>query len=527
MNHFTSYRTRKAWVVLTLLVSFWGGACTENYQSTIDFGDKTLVNDFSELAKAINDLSRSLTERMESLNKMLEDNLVAIKVAVNEQTGAITTQTTTLQEGLTTLNTTLVEQFTALKTSVDDNGDNIVTALNDQGELIALHIDQQGELIATQLVTTTDELVTALESQTATLEEKLENIHTKIDALNTAIATGLVNVQGSVATVADNIATMDQNVQAKIQAVADKVNDLVSGMTTLQTTLDTELSQLKISVDGVKTEIINLTSSQASQLQALQQEMQTQGGSIQAAITSEGTLIINAINGLGTTVSTQLGAISTAIGNQTTTLKQAIDDQTGVLGEKLEQLHVDLQLILAYSEGIQLVGTPDANGQYEAILVTTTVWEQASNTSAIMTLLNGILKPLEAPTPSTTQYCDPSTDTFNHNETDRHRHAIWTRTSNSDLLTATTGTVSEHDVTLFTVRRLYETSNFTVAIDTPNCSHDYIYCVWVSDANGETHNEPSTTLPSTVSVTFTNYKDGVYCATPQAKVYCSRTNTRS
>lgn len=118
-------------IIATSLAALVGlTACTENYQSSIDFGDNTYINDYSELAKAINDLSKSLNERLSALNQLLEEHLVAIKISINAQTHAIQTQSTAIEQGLGQINTSLLNGFAATQSAINAQGEKIVTQNN-------------------------------------------------------------------------------------------------------------------------------------------------------------------------------------------------------------------------------------------------------------------------------------------------------------------------------------------------------------------------------------------------------------
>lgn len=658
----------KKYFVATLLSILIGmTACTENYQSSIDFGDNTYINDYSELAKAINDLSKSLDERLNALNQLLETNLVSIQVSIDAQTNAISTQTTTIKQGLSQINTTLLDGFTALKTAIDSQGDkiitavnkngelialhldqngtlisaelkatkeslmacidaindlnknmgerldslnllletnlvsikvaidaqtnaintqtnttntqntaieqalslinttllngftaiktaidsqggNIVTAINANGDLIALHIDQNGTLISTELRNSSNNLIACMNANTSTLATKLDHINSKLDALNQAISNGFINVTNNQVTSLSNLGSMEQSIQTLITKVTQSAQSLLSGITTLRASVDTQTSTLKIALDDVKSEVIQLSTDQAAALQALQNEVVVQGGRLEYAILNDETVVVNAIDAMGNLLKSELVSINQTLTAQTTSLLQALATNTAAANAiatavglttsevqnliqaintndaaalaELQRHHALLTDILGYSDGIIFNGAPDANQQYASINVTTSVWHDALNEPKIMAIINNLLAPQGAPTPTPTQYVSSS---MNYSETYIHEHSIWTRVQDNNVVTALSGSVTTNDVTMITVKRVYETSVFKVQIS-DYCAYPHIYSIKVTDAQYTDHEQYHDTgsgsnVNNPVSVTFINYYNETYCPNPTVKVY--------
>lgn len=538
-------------VFLAMLISVT--SCTENYQSSIDFGDNTYINDYSELANAINDLTKTLDERLLALNQLLESNLVAIKVSIDAQTNAITAQTTALEEGLGNLNASLIEGFAALKVSIDNQGDKTVSALNKNGELISLHIDQAGELIAAELKATTASLIDCLNANTTTLAGKLDNINSKLGAVNQAISDGFILIQGEQVTANGNLANLDASIQALITQVAASAQSILTGITTLQATLDTQLNTLTLSVDGVKTEIIQLSAGQVAALTALQEEVESQGGKLEYAILNDESVVVNALGALGNVLKSELISLTQSLTTQTSTLKQAIEANTSAMAnalgltttelqnliraintndaaalEEMRRQNATLAFLLSYSDGITVNGEPDANQQYASINVTTSVWYEATNNTEVMKVINNLMAPQGAPEPTKTQYASYSSGDTYYYEGDIHLHSVWTRIQDNNVVTAKSGSVTQNNVTMITLKRVYETSNFSVYI-TSGCNRRHIYSIKITDAEHATDYEcyddksgsGETTSTNPIEVTFKNYNSSTdtYCPNPTVKVY--------
>ena len=540
-------------IIATSLAALVGlSSCTEHYQSSIDFGDNTYINDYSELAKAINDLNKSLNERLSALNQLLEEQLVAIKISINAQTHAIQAQSTSIEQGLGQINTSLLNGFAATQRAINAQGEQIITALNANGELITLHIDKTGELISTELQASTATLMSCMNANTATLAGKLDHINAKLDAINQAINNGFISIQGDQVNSSTHINQLDQSIQALIAEVASSARAILAGLTTLNASVDTQTNTLKIALNDVKTEVIQLSADQTAALTALQNEVESQGGRLEYAILNDETVVVNAIDAMGYLLKTQLVTINQTLTTQTTTLQQAIATNTTAANAiatavglttaevqrlitaintndaaalaELQQQNASLANLLSYSDGIILNGEPDPNQQYASINVTSSVWNEATTNAAIMTFINNLLAPQGAPTPQPTQYVTSSINDYSENYT--HTHSIWTRVADNNVVTALSGSVTQNNVTMLTVKRVYETSVFDVTI-WEYCSHPHIHSIMIIDAEHTDYylyyNNTGTVsnVTTAVSVTFKNYDNGTYCPNPLAKVYCN------
>ena len=523
-------------------------SCTENYQSSIDFGDNTYVNDFSELAKAINDLSKSLDERLNALNQLLETNLVSIHISIDAQTQAIVAQTAALEQGLSQVNTSLLNGFAALQSTLTAQGEQIITALNANGELISLQIDKTGQLISAELKANTASIVACMNANTSTLAGKLDHINGKLDGLNQCISDGFISVTDYQVSNSTDLSTVEQSIQTLIAKVTQSAQSLLSGITTLRASVDTQTSTLKIALDEVKSAVIQLSTDQAAALQTLQNDVVAQGGRLEYAILNDETVVVNAIDAMGNLLKSQLVAIDQTLTAQTTSLLQALATNTtaanaiatavGLTTSEVQNLiqaintndaaalaelqrhHALLTNILGYSDGIVFNGAPDANQQYASINVTTSVWHDALNEPKIMAIINNLLAPQGAPTPTPTQYVSSSRD---YSEDNIHKHSVWTRVADSNVVTALSGSVTTNDVTMITVKRVYKTSVFNVQIKDV-CAYPHIYSIKVTDAQYTDHEQYSdsgsgSNVNTPVSVTFVNYYNEIYCPNPTVKVY--------
>ena len=84
---------KKFLIALALFGTLGLGSCSGTFNPSVDFGDKTYINDYSNLVKAVNDLSSTLDARLSALNSLIEKGFYDVKVAVDANTNAITIHT--------------------------------------------------------------------------------------------------------------------------------------------------------------------------------------------------------------------------------------------------------------------------------------------------------------------------------------------------------------------------------------------------------------------------------------------------
>ncbi len=307
---------KKFLIALALFGTLGLGSCSGTFNPSVDFGDKTYINDYSNLVKAVNDLSSTLDARLSALNSLIEKGFYDVKVAVDANTNAITIQTTALKDGLEALNTTILDGFTQLNATITATGDKIITAINANGDLIALHLDSNGKLIEAAITANTTAIVESLSSLNNTISEKF-------DALNTAMTSGLAELTLKTAEIGaqlvvtnasiDSIAGSLNNMQGDLAAQVEKIGQLsvtlFDGFKAVETQLNTlndGVTQLTVSMNGVTTAIATLDANQVAALKALQDAAAENNGKLIAAINEQGQLIVNVIDALNKIIETKV-----------------------------------------------------------------------------------------------------------------------------------------------------------------------------------------------------------------------------
>lgn len=194
---------RKVFFILTAVGLTGLMSCSDTFEPNVDFGERTYVNDYSELVGAVNNMALSFNDKLDVLNNMVHEGLVDIKVSVDNQSfdvkfdgtpsssnndelnqtllsnlNAINTTlasgldainssvsdvnnslsdinqsssdmneslkdlNTTVSEGLAALNTSLLKGLTMLNTTFNEVGDKVIECLNDNGQLIQLQMKE-------------------------------------------------------------------------------------------------------------------------------------------------------------------------------------------------------------------------------------------------------------------------------------------------------------------------------------------------------------------------------------------------
>lgn len=287
-------------------------SCSESFEPTVDYGDNTYINDYSTLIAAVNNLSKSLSERFDALNQLLEKKLADIKLSIDANTGAITVLNTTTQNGFSTLNTTLFNGFETLNSKIDAMGQQIVSAINKNGELLRLEIDETGKLLSAALGTlngtqeeinkTLGALLEAFSDFAAQNSNNLQAINATIDSLNTALANLGLKIEASIDEQTGKLVTaltqlgtdiagsIAEQTAALNQAITDQTTALISKNTELTKAITDAIEALQQSNEASKDAII-------AQLQKMLEDdgIYMNGGnlymepSIFAAIESRGT----------------------------------------------------------------------------------------------------------------------------------------------------------------------------------------------------------------------------------------------
>lgn len=539
---------RKSLYAFALLGMLGLGACSDDtFNPNVDFGDKTYINDYSSLVNAVNDLSKTLDERLAALNELIKGGLADVKVAINDNTKAIEAQTKVLNDSLGSLNNTLLNGFTALNEKIDSNGTKIVNAINKQGEVIQLQIKETGELIQGQIETSTSDIIKALGDNNAALTEKL-------GAINEALTTGLSDLKVAVNGIDSTLIVTNEklgNIDASIQAQTEKIGTLASnvleGFKNVTAKIDStnaNISKLIVSVDKNTTAVTNVSSSVAD----LQKSMEEQNGKLITAIDSLGHVIAisgsGSGSGSGSSCNVDFTELIAEIGTMSghlTTLEQTIAKGDSSIVEALKEAckcNSDVAKNILFEEEDK-----NDDGTYNRVYVSPSIWNTETKNA-----IKGQLK-AKAFTPTSRQaHCNFSTAAGLSKDSLYLRenwvgHAKFVQTEVSEEEVVVNSVIDKDGKQYFEAVKVNKYIVYKVRIvNKYNFAEDNVYCgfarivgIYVKDAKGGDYqngrwvyhwNDNNDTVGKGYCW-FTNIKvnlyydgTGVYLANPNINVYC-------
>lgn len=289
--------------ILTMLaaVTLTLSSCTDLFQPSVDYGDQTYINDYSELVAAVNDLNKSLNARFDALNALLDNGMASLRLAVDENTGAIRVLDQTMGSGLSAINTQLFNGFTSLRESQDLLGHDIIVAENKNGELLRLTLDKLGDLLAAEMEKTEADLAATINNLSAKLSDRF-------DALTLAIQAGLAEVSVKVDTQTGVITAKADKVDSTLGTSLSTLNQtLFNGFTVLNTTI-TEGNDKIILAQNKNHELLRLQIDASGRLIAA--EIQAAAAQLAAVVNSSTATLAKRLEALTTMVQAGFAQVS-------------------------------------------------------------------------------------------------------------------------------------------------------------------------------------------------------------------------
>lgn len=353
---FTNIKKMKKTTIAIALVGLLGlSSCSDTFEPSVDFGDKTYINEYGKLIDAVNNMSNSLGDRLDALNELLRAGLADIKLAIDENTGAIKVQTATLKDGLGTLNTTFLDGFTALNTQLESNNTKLISALDNNGEIIRAQIEGSGKLISTTVEGSTTKLIETLTANNKSLGEKL-------DAVNTSLSNGLTELTASTNAIGSelkvtntklddmnsNLKNLDTDIQAQTEKIGELSANVLSGFTTLNQTQKDNNDKLVSAIDK-NGEVIS-------------SQIKTTGEVLSAQMTTSTTEIVKALNDGNATMASKLDAVNTALTTGLANVTAKIDAVDGSIKLQTEAINGVNSSVQKQTEEIGKLTTEVLNG---------------------------------------------------------------------------------------------------------------------------------------------------------------------
>ena len=287
----------------------------------------TLTSDYSGIIDAINNVNKTLLEKLALIEQGIKDGNLQNQQALDLIQKAIEAMNGTLEQKLDAIKSVIESQTTSLETKLALIETAIKNGLADNKaaqELIKSAIESLSGSLETKL----DAIKTAIESQTTSLETKLAAIETAVKngfadskTADGLIQTALESLTGSLE---EKLAAIETAIKSQTTSLETKLAlieaALKAGFTDQKTALGeikSALESIKGSVDGLDSAIDDIVASIDAITDALG-DINTSVGetntALTGAITTALTNIFDAIDGL-TDYSEILEAIKTAIEN--------------------------------------------------------------------------------------------------------------------------------------------------------------------------------------------------------------------
>ncbi|WP_455664079.1 hypothetical protein [Phocaeicola sp.] len=450
-------------------------SCTETFEPSVDYGDRTYINDYSALVAAVNDLNKSIGERFDALNQLLDKNMADIKLAIDANTGAIQIVEGSMEGGLASINAALFNGFSALSKQLDETGKQLVYAINENGELLRLEIDKTGKLISAQIKESADALVAVIDDQTTTLA-------IKFNALNSLIKKGFADVTVIIGKVGEQL-HLD-------------IKDVNTSLGTINTTLGNGFTYLggKIEANGV----------------TIAKAINEKGEVLKVAIGENGKVISAEIEdfkdayvGAEKDKLTWIAEISNAIKS----LEATQDENAETLIEKLEAILKDNGIYGVNDKNIYM--SPEMFGLIES------AGEESAVYQKYLSLITGITEPAI----NFTQYIP---DGGTHDHPGSFVLAIISTETVLAISNIMNNYAAANGKQVVELVKVPKDITYTCSIPTSaNCTYPYIYSIKVTDAKGQERVEwENNTAVKTVSnIKLYPYYEGKYCATIDTYAY--------
>lgn len=209
-------------LTLTVLLGL-APSCTETFAPSVDFGERSYVNDYSSLVAQI----RNLVDKIDILNKMASDhNFSGISIAIDKNTQAILAQTQALNDQSGKMSSdmkdildVLLNGFTSISQTIGKTGEGIIYAIDNNGDVIKLALDENGNLISAAIAANARLIVEAINNGQS-------DIASRIDALNEAITIGLAEISvSSRSVVGDQLIALIKDLCAAVEKLDKTIFD--------------------------------------------------------------------------------------------------------------------------------------------------------------------------------------------------------------------------------------------------------------------------------------------------------------
>ena len=320
-----------------LTIAALGALASCNYEyPEIDFS-QTYMNDYSEVAKTLQDQSKTLSEK-----------LAALQTAMSNQTMSLEQKLDLLKKAIDDQNMTLSQKMELL-TSAVDNG--VI----------------KYEEMAKKIIEAIDAMAASSEEKMAAIEEAVKaqtaDLSAKLALVEAALQKGFVDTAKSVELVKEAVASLEGTVEEKLKAIEEAVNnqkiELSAKLALIQGTVEAGFADNAAALEYVADAIESLEGTLEEKLGAIENIIKSQTTElglklslIEAAVKNGFAdnakaigLVKDAISSLDGATEEKLNGIEEVIKSQITTLTEKLALIDGALTTGLTNIDGTLKLI--------------------------------------------------------------------------------------------------------------------------------------------------------------------------------------
>nr|WP_320039309.1 hypothetical protein [uncultured Bacteroides sp.] len=220
---------KKIFVPMALVALLSITSCSETFEPSVDFGDRTYVNDYSKLVETLketlNNQTATLAEKLNALNTTMTNGFANVKLSIDAQTGEIKTGFTNVDSKLGTINTNILNGFTAVSGSINTQTNTLKISI----DKVAENVDKNN----TAIVNLSAQMASSLEALRAEVEKQGGKIVTAIDNQGNVIVTAIdknsqvISTQyaGVAAAIANQTTTVKDAIAANAAQIAKAITD--------------------------------------------------------------------------------------------------------------------------------------------------------------------------------------------------------------------------------------------------------------------------------------------------------------
>ena len=311
-------------MLLTLLPVFTG--CQEE-PAKINI---TMVSDYSQLIDAINNTSRSLSDKLSLVESALASGFADSKTAQQMLQQAVASLTGTAAEKLAAIEEAVKSQTASLEMKLGLIEAAVTQGFADSAAQQAL-LQQAIESLSGTSAEKLALIEGAMKSQTASLE-------TKLGLIETAIKEGLADAKAGQDLLQQAVAALTGTSAERLQAIESAMKNQTASLETkldlIEAAIENRLADLNEALALLQQAIETLSGTTEEKLSAVEEAIQGQTASLEAKLAlieaavaggfadkaAKDALLQQALESLGGTMESKLAAITAAIHSQASTL---------------------------------------------------------------------------------------------------------------------------------------------------------------------------------------------------------------